>query len=124
MQRKLTILYIFVTGIIAGVMMALETQPALFFIELMAPNPGDSYSIMLVLFPTWFLLMLPLLSFLFLKKTLRKDSQEAVGAERTGVFVTRQKSIQSALIGLPVYINGEKLGVVDNGKTIFFDGRS
>tara|TARA_B100000809_G_C15086712_1_gene511734 strand:+ start:1243 stop:1623 length:381 start_codon:yes stop_codon:yes gene_type:complete len=70
---------------------------------------------------TYLTFLLPLILLLFLIKIFRIKPTETIGPERTGVFVTRQKSFQSALVGIPVFINSKKVGVIDNGKTVFFD---
>lgn len=121
MQRILTILYVILTGAFAVYTNILQIQPALFFIELSAPNPGDKYSLTFVFIIVWLILLLPLMAFLLILRAMRSKPQEIIGPERTGVFVTRQKSFQSAVVGIPVYINSKKVGIVDNGKTKFFD---
>ena len=121
MSRPVILIYVIITGAIAVCSAILEIQPALFFIDLMAPNPGDRYSVTGALVLTWFIFLAPLAVLLLITKTIRSKANEEITPDRTGVFVTRQKSFQSALIGIPIYINSKKVGVVDNGKTKFFD---
>ncbi len=121
MQLPITIIYVILAAIVAVYTTVNEIQPALSIIELMAPNPGDKYSGSLAFILTWFVLFLPLLIVLLLLKFFRSKPDEFVDAERTGVFVTREKAFQSAIVPFPVYINSKKVGTVDNGKTSFFD---
>jgi hypothetical protein len=104
-----------------------ELQPALFFIDLQAPNVGDTYDVKLTLTLTFLLFLLPLLLLQIIVKLSRRQSIQNIGPERTGVFVSRQKAMQSRLLGVPIFINSEEVGVIDNGRTNFYDvpqGRS
>ena len=121
MPRPLILIYVIVTATIALCTTVLEIQPALFFIDLMAPNPGDRYSVPLVMLIICLTLLLPLMVLMLITKAIRMKSTENIGSDRTGIFVTRQKSFQSALVGIPIYLNSKKVGIVDNGKTKFFD---
>ncbi len=121
MQRILIIIYVIVTALIALFTTILEIQPALFFIEFTAPNPGDKYSVTFVLLVTWLIFLLPLMVVLLISKVFRTKPTEVITLDRTGVFVTRQKTFQSAMVGIPIFIDAKKVGVVDNGKTNFFD---
>lgn len=98
-----------------------QIPPSLFFIDLMAPNPGDKFSVTLVILLVFFIFLIPIFLVLFIQRLMRGNTHETIDTVRTGVFVKRQSALQSAIIGVPVFINGQKAGVVDNGKTKFFD---
>jgi hypothetical protein len=121
MHRNIVLIYVIATAAIAVFTTIQEIQPAIFLIDFLAPQPGDKYSLTFVFLVTWLILLLPLLIILLVQKVMRKKSTEVIGSERTGVFVTRQKALQSAVIGIPIYIDSKKVGVVDKGKTKFFD---
>ncbi len=121
MQRIIILIYVIITATIAIFCTILEIQPALFIINIFAPNVGDSYSINIVVLLLWFILLSPLLIFLTISKLIRKKEDKNISPERTGIFITRKKAFQSAMVGIPIYINGKKAGIIDNGKTKFFD---
>jgi hypothetical protein len=121
MQKTISLIYIIAAAafsIYAGVM---QTQPAIFFIDLIAPNAGDEYSLKLVWLVTFLIFLIPLIIFQLISRLLRIKPDEIIGEERTGVYVTRTKALQSGLLGIPIYINSNKVGMVDNGKTKFID---
>jgi hypothetical protein len=121
MQRIIVLIYAIVTGIIAITCTILETQPALFIIDIFAPHDGDRYSATLVMLLVWIILLSPLIVFFVIARLIRNKVDENIELDRTGVLITRKKSFQSALVGLPIYINDKKAGIVDNGGTKFFD---
>ena len=121
MQRIIIIIYAIVTGSIAVISTFLEIQPALFIINFFAPNEGDKYYIQLVMLLTWLILLLPLFTFILVARLLRIKGNENIPPDRMGIFVTRKKSFQSALVGIPVFVNGKKSGILDNGRTKFFE---
>jgi hypothetical protein len=120
MQRFIYI-YVIFTCLVAIVSTVFETQPALFIIDIFAPNVGDKYFVALVLLLTWLLLILPLVIYLLIAKLARKKDNEIIAPDRTGIFVTRLKAFQSSLVGISFYMNDKKVGVIDNGRTKFFD---
>jgi len=121
MQRIIVLIYAIITGTIAVITTILEIKPALYIINIFAPHNGDRYSATLVLLLVWLILLSPLLLYLIIARLMRKKDDENIAPDRTGIFVTRKKSFQSALVGIPIYINDKKAGVVDNGGTKFFD---
>lgn len=121
MPRIIVLLYAIITGTIAVVCTIIESQPALFFIDFFAPNEGDMYSATLVMLLVWILLLTPLLVFMVTVRLMRKKVDKNISYDRKGIFITRQKSFQSAMVGIPIYINDKKVGIVDNGGTKFFD---
>lgn len=121
MKRIIILLYVIVMGVISIATVILHTQTALFFMNIFSADEGNSYYGMPVVFLTWIILLIPLFIFLIIAKLLRKKGDENITYDRTGIFVSRKKSIQSSLIGVPIYINDKKVGALDNGKTRFFD---
>ena len=121
MQRIFILVYVIATAIIAIVSSILEVQPALFLIDIFAPHVGDRYSLTLVLLLTWLILLSPLFVILLIARIMRMKKDEVITPDRIGIFVTRKKSLQSGMVGIPVYINDRKAGILDNGKTKFFD---
>ena len=121
MKQKFINIYVLVGAVVAISTTFLQVQPALFFIDFLAPNPGDTYNFLLVSLLTCLIFLIPLLVFLVITRSFRKTSTEIIQIGRTGFFVNRQKSFTSALVGIPVYVDSKKMGTVDNGKTIFLD---
>jgi hypothetical protein len=121
MKQTLIDIYILISCIVAISTALLQIQPALFFIEFLAPNPGDKYNLVFVIIVTCMLFIIPFLVLLSVLKLLRNTSAEVIQTDRTGVFVNRKKSFTGAIVGIPICINSKKVGIVDNGKTIFFD---
>lgn len=120
MKQNAINFYILVSAILAIATTFLETQPALLFIDFLAPNPGDKYSLAFVLLMTFLILIIPLLLFLVFSRLLVTSQAERIPIEKTGVIITRQKSLTSALVGTPIYFDDNKIGEVANGKTVFF----
>ena len=118
MQRIIILIYVIITATIAIFCTILEIQPALLIINIFAPNVGDSYSINIVVLLLWLILLSPLLIFLTISKLIRKKEDKNISIERTGIFITRKKVFQSAMVGIPIFINDKKAGIIDNGKTI------
>ena len=121
MPRPLILIYIIAAATLAVFTTTQGMQPALFFIEFMAPNAGDTYNETMVVLIVMMIFLMPLMVFLLITKVIRKKPEEIIGAGRTGIFVTREKAFQSVLVGIPIYIDSVRAGFVDNGKTKFFD---
>lgn len=121
MKQRLINIYVLISALIAVFMTVMEIQPALFFIDFLAPNPGDTYNLVFVLLMTFLIFLIPLLVFLIVIRLFRNTPSEMTQTGMTGILVTRQKSFTSALVVIPVYIDGKKIGVVDNGKTLFYE---
>lgn len=123
MKKIFALIYIIGTGVIAIATTFLQIQPALLFIDLFAPNEGDKYSIKLVVLLTWLLLLLPFIIvntiLFFVRKSKNKNS--VIESWQTGIIITRKKQIQSALVGISIYVNNQKVGVVDIGNDKFFE---
>jgi len=121
MKQRLINIYVLISAVIAISMTVMEIQPALFFIDFLAPNPGDTYNLVFVLLMTFLTFLIPLLVFLIVIGLFRNSPSEMTQNGITGILVTRQKSFTSALVGIPVYIDDKKMGAVDNGKTLFYE---
>lgn len=85
---------------------------------------GNSYYAVPVFFLTWIIFLSPLFLYLIIKKLNRKKENDFISPESVGIIITRKKSLQSSLIGIPIYINDIKAGVIDNGQTKFFNTTS
>lgn len=121
MRQSIIIIYTILTAIIAFVFIFLEIQPALVLINMFSTDGGNSFYFTPVLLLLWLLFLSPLIVYNIVSKLLRKMRNENIDSERTGVFVLRHKAFQSSLVGIPFFIDGKRAGVVDNGKTKFFD---
>jgi len=113
-----------IAALVASVLsLIFETYPALFFINLMAPDPGDRYNVVLVAGLTFLVLILPLILILLIQKQWRKARAKntTVDANRTGAYLLRRKHLSGALVAAPVLINGKEAGVIDSGSRLFFD---
>ena len=122
--KIITITFVIGSAILAGVTTFNQSQPAYFWIDLFAPHAGDTYSIKLVFLLTWLMLLLPLILLLVGMRFFRAagDSNANMGLPgTTGIWVTRKKQLQSALMGIPIYINETRSGSIDSGKRKFFE---
>ncbi|MBA3681692.1 MAG: hypothetical protein H0W73_11095 [Bacteroidetes bacterium] len=123
MKKILTLTYVIATAIVAIVTTIMQIQPALFLIELMAPDEGDKFSVKLVFLLTWLILLSPFIVVVTVLFFMRRaaDAKVVIMPNQTGVWISRKRQLQSGLVGVPVYINGNKAGVVDNGREKFFE---
>ncbi len=121
MRQSIVIVYAILTAVIAVVFIFLEIQPALVLMNMFSTDGGNSFYLTPVLLLLWLLFLSPLIVYNIVAKLLRKKGSENIDSERTGIFISRKKSFQSSLVGIPIYINDKRAGVVDNGKTKFFD---
>ncbi len=127
-MRILIYIYIFAALILSFGSLFMETYPALFFINLIAPNPGDKYPIAITGLVTLLALLLPLLLILFILKVLRNRKSAEVDSlidddyfNKSGIHFIRQKQLQNRLIASPIFINGEERGKIDSGKKRFIE---
>ena len=126
MQKIITLIYVIAAAAVAVVTTILEMQPALLFIDIMAPEPGDSYSLTLALLLTFLVLILPMLLVLTVMYFIRQLGNQSnnIPLDATGVLVLRKRQLQSAMVGIPIFVNNAKSGVVDGGKMKFIDLRA
>src|SRR5690348_10200333 len=117
MQKIIILIYAIGTAAVSLITSITQDQPALFFINLFAPDEGDTYNIKLVWLLTWLCLLAPGILILLVMKMFRKEGPAAHLPGTTGVLVSRTKQLQSAFVGIPIFINGAKAGVVYSGKT-------
>lgn len=122
-MRIFAIIYTIAMTIIAMVSTFSQSYPALYLIDLFAPNEGDTYSVKLVMLLTMLVLLIPLGIILFIFKMIRKskDSKIVVDSWRTGIYIVRKTQMQSLLLPVKVIINGVKAGEADSGLKKFFD---
>lgn len=121
MQRTIVVSYVIIVAVLSIYTTIQEIPPASYFIQWMAPEIGDKYNIAYVVICTFGALLLPILVLLTIFKFARTKPQEDISPDRTGLFITRPKALQSGMLGIPIYLEGKKIGEVDNGKTRFFD---
>lgn len=125
-MRILIYIYIFVAVILSFGSLIMETHPALFFIELFAPNPGDKYPVAITGLVTLLSLLLPLVLLMFVLKLIRNrksgETNSLIDEEsfnKSGMHFSRIKQMENRLIASPIFINGEQKGKIDSGKTAF-----
>ena len=127
-MRILIYIYIFAALILSFGSLFMETYPALFFINLFAPDPGDKYPLAITGLLTFLALLLPLLLLLFILKVLRNRKSTETGYlidndyfNKSGIHFMRQKQMQNRLIASPIFINGKQQGKIDSGKKLFIE---
>ncbi len=125
-MRVLIYIYIFAALIGSFGSLFLELYPALFWIELFAPEPGDKYPIAITGMLTFLSLLLPLLILMFILKILRNRKSSGTNSildddyfNKSGIHFIRIKQAQNRLIASPIFINGEQKGKIDSGKKLF-----
>nr|WP_294860084.1 hypothetical protein [uncultured Fluviicola sp.] len=127
-MRVLIYVYIFAALILSIGSLFLESYPTRFWIELIAPNPGDKYPISIVGLLSFLSLLLPLLLLMFILKLIRNRKNPATSSSslldtdhfnKSGIHFMRQKQMQNRLIASAIFINGEQKGKIDSGKTAF-----
>jgi hypothetical protein len=121
MQRILSTLYAIISAAAAVYCTIYLYQPANFLADIFSSYDGTKYYITVVFLLTWLIFLLPLIIYAVIARLTRNRKEEVVGPGRSGIFVTRKKALQSALLAIPIFINGKKAGVIDNGRTRFFE---
>lgn len=126
LMRILIYIYVFAAAILSFGSLIMEAYPALFFINLFAPGPGDKYPVAITGLVTLLTLLLPLLLILFVLKVLRNRKTAETGHlidddyfNKSGIHFSRIKQAQNRLIASPIFINGEQKGKIDSGKKLF-----
>jgi hypothetical protein len=122
--RYLSFIYAFAAITISIVSTFNQSQPALFWIDIFAPNAGDTYDIKLVCALTILSLFVPLLAVLIPVRMIRKSRDEKaiknVDPGQTGIWVNRKTSLQSAFVDIPFYINNTRESMIYSGANMFF----
>ncbi len=123
MKKVFNIIYIIVTAIVAIVTTVLKIQPALFFINLLGLHIGEKYTWQLVFFLTWLVLLSPfvIISIVSFFTRKAKNKNQTIEAWQTGIIIKRKKQLQSGLVGINIYVNDQKNGVVDIGLDKFIE---
>ena len=125
MKTSFNIIYTIASAVIALAFVIFPIQPTLFLMSVFATHNGDNtYYAMPVFLITWFILLSPLFVYFSITKLIRKKDNKPIASDKTGIFVTRNKAFQSSMVGISIYINDKKAGIVDNGKTKFFNAQS
>lgn len=127
-MRIFILIYILAAAVLSIASVIMQTYPALFFINLIAPNSGDKYPVAITGLLTMLALLLPLLLILFILKVLRNRKSAESGSlidddyfNKSGIHFMRQKQMQNRLIASPIFINGEERGKIDSGKRRFIE---
>lgn len=125
-MRVFIYIYIFAALIGSFGSLFMELYPALFWIELFAPEPGDKYPIAITGLLTFLCLLLPLLIFMFILKLIRNrknvENESVLDGDyfnKSGIHFMRIKQAQNRLIASPIFINSEQKGKIDSGKKLF-----
>lgn len=118
MKQILTLVYVVATAIFSVFAVVIEMQPALFWMKLFAPNMGDTYPVVLVGLFTFLTLLLPMVILLVVLRMLPQKPQIVDGP---GIWIMRERQLQSALQEIPIYINNQKIGGISMGKIRFFE---
>ncbi|MDF3028010.1 MAG: hypothetical protein K0S23_2317 [Fluviicola sp.] len=125
-MRILIYIYIFAAVIFSFWSVIMETYPALFFIKLFAPEPGDKYPLGITGLVTILALLLPLVFVMFILKLIRNRKGDETNSvldsdyfNKSGIHFMRIKQAQNRLISSPIFINGEQRGGIDSGKKLF-----
>jgi hypothetical protein len=119
--RPLILSYAIVAGLGALITTFLYLPPASFLIDLCAPEEGDTYPATLVFLLTALMFLSPLFIYMAISKAKRTKVKTVVKADMTGIFVTRKKAFSGAMTPIPLFVNGEEVGMVDNGRTTFLE---
>lgn len=121
MKKVFNIIYIIATAIVAIVITILKTQPALFFIDFLGLHIGEKFTWQLVFFLTWLVLLSPFVIISIVLFYTRKAKNQTIEAWQTGIIIKRKKQLQSGLVGINIYVNNQKNGVVDIGLDKFIE---
>jgi hypothetical protein len=120
MKKAFTLIYVIAAAAYSLYAVTAELQPARFWIELFAPASGDSYPTVLVFLLTFLVFLVPLIVLLLFSIAMRKRKDSMQSTDGPGIWITRKRQLQSALVEIPIYINDLKAGGIDNGTIKFF----
>ncbi len=123
MQKTVTLVYTILSASVAGFMTIMQITPTTYLMDLFSTDGGSKYYVAPVFLITWLALLLPLLLIILILKVVRRPADDVIPQGKTGIIIHRVKAFQSAMVGIPIIINDEKAGVIDNGKTRFFELR-
>ena len=121
MKKVLTLIYVLATLAFSIYAVFAEIQPALFWMNLFAPNIGDTYPVFAVGGLTFLTFLLPLVLLLILDRIIRKKKDAVKPVDGPGIWIMRKRQLQSALVEIPIYINDVKMGGIDSGTIKFFE---
>lgn len=121
MKKTLTLIYTLATLAYSVFAVIAELQPALFWMELFAPNIGDTYPVILVGLLTMLTFLLPMVVLLLAIRWIQNKNEKPQMVDGPGIWIIRKRQLQSALIEIPVFINDKKAGAIDMGKIKFFE---
>src|SRR3989344_8434481 len=108
MKRALTLIYVITTIAYSLFAVVAELQPALLWMEIFAPNIGDTYPIVAVGGLTMLTFLLPMVAILLAIRSIQNKYEKPQMVDGPGIWVIRKRQLQSALIEIPVYVNDKK----------------
>jgi hypothetical protein len=121
--RNFTYLYTGLIFVAAAYGTFTESQPALLWIDLFAPNPGDTYSIKLVFLLTLLTLLMPLLllhAIVYgIRKSIDTKTIKNVSSTDTGIWINRKAKFQSFFVDVPLFIDNKKTAMLYSGAKKF-----
>jgi hypothetical protein len=121
MKKILTTIYVIAIAAYSIYAVNAEMQPALCWMNLFAPNAGDTYPVVLVGLLTMLTFMLPFALFLVITRYIRKKNEKPQQVDGPGIWIIRKRQLHSALVEIPIYVNDIKIGNIDAGSIKFFE---
>lgn len=125
-MRILVYIYVLAAFVLSFGSLFTESYPARFWIDILAPEPGDKYPIAITGLLTALCLLLPMVIVMFILKVIRnRKSAPAIDAidesyfNKSGIHFSRIKQMQNRLVSSPVFIDGIQQGRIDSGKKLF-----
>lgn len=118
MKQVLALIYLIATITFSVFAVVSELQPAVFWMNLCVSETDNTYPVVLVGLLTLLTLLMPLVIVLVVLRLLPQKPQIVTGP---GIWIIRERQLQSALIEIPIYINNKKIGGISMGKIRFFE---
>ncbi|MNJ83209.1 hypothetical protein D3C87_06240 [compost metagenome] len=124
-MRILVYIYVLAAFALSFGSLFTESYPALFWIDILAPEPGDKYPIAITGLLTALCLLLPMVIVMYVLKVIRNRKIAPVVDEsyfnKSGIHFSRIKQMQNRLVSSPVFIDGIQQGRIDSGKKLFIE---
>ncbi len=124
-MRILVYIYVLAAFALSFSSLFTESYPALFWIDILAPEPGDKYPIAITGLLTALCLLLPMVIVMYVLKVIRNRKNAPVVDEsyfnKSGIHFSRIKQMQNRLVSSPVFIDGIQQGRIDSGKKLFIE---
>ena len=121
-MRRVAIIWLIASAIIAAVTTILQVEPALTFIHIFASSDG-SFIIIIPLGLSFLLFVLPLLLIMVMRNFIYNSRNKFPIdlSDKTGIIVDRQRELSNAALLYNVYIKNEEQGRVGMGKKVFIE---